>query len=117
MSSVVPPWWPLGPTVRRRPDRGVLGELGDDLRVGAQRRADLGVPEDLHGDTDGGAVPNVIQAQRLFGDPDYLLRVVARDMSDFQRVYDEAISTLPGVQRLRSTMVMKSLADHRPLPL
>ena len=63
------------------------------------------------------AVPNVIQAQRLFGDPDYLLRVVARDMPDFQRVYDEAISILPGVQRLSSTMVMKSVADHRPLPL
>ena len=117
MSSVVPPWWPLGPTVRRRPDRGVLGELGDDVQVGAQRRADLGVPEDLHGDTGGGAVPNVIQAQRLFGDPDYLLQVIARDLPAFQQIYDEQLSTLPGVQRLTSTLVMKRVVEDQPLPL
>lgn len=33
-------------------------------------------------------IPNVVQAQRLFGDPDYLLRVVSRDLPDFQQVYD-----------------------------
>ncbi|TNU73095.1 Lrp/AsnC family transcriptional regulator, partial [Miniimonas arenae] len=54
---------------------------------------------------------------RLFGDPDYLLRVVARDLTDFQRLYDEQLSTLPGVQRLTSTLVMKSVVEGRPLPL
>jgi hypothetical protein len=29
------------------------------------------------------AVPNVLQAQRLFGDPDCLLRVITRDLSAF----------------------------------
>jgi DNA-binding Lrp family transcriptional regulator len=62
-------------------------------------------------------VPNVIQAQRLFGDPDYLLRVIATDLPTFQEVYDERIATLPGVQRLNTTLVMKSVADNRPLPL
>src|SRR5690348_2390830 len=28
-------------------------------------------------------IPNIVQAQRLFGDPDYLLRVVTRDLPDF----------------------------------
>lgn len=60
---------------------------------------------------------NVTQAQRLFGDPDYLLRVVARDLSDFQRLYDEHLSTLPGVQKLNSTLVMKSVVEGRALPL
>ena len=60
-------------------------------------------------------IPNVVQAQRLFGDPDYLLRVVTRDLPDFQQVYDDHLSTLPGVQRLSSTLVMKSIADNRPL--
>ena len=49
------------------------------------------------------AVPNVLQAQRLFGDPDYLLRVIASDLPDFQRIYDERLSALPGVGRLSST--------------
>ena len=63
------------------------------------------------------ANPNILQAQRLFGDPDYLLRVIAADLSAFQRLYDDALSTLPGVQRLTSTIVMKSVVENRMLPL
>lgn len=62
-------------------------------------------------------VPNVLQAQRLFGDPDYLLRVVAPDLQAYQRLYDDRLATLPGVQRLSSTLVMKSVVEARPLPL
>ncbi|WP_427019079.1 Lrp/AsnC family transcriptional regulator [Pseudarthrobacter sp. P1] len=63
------------------------------------------------------AIPNVLRAQRLFGDPDYLLQVIARDLPAFQQLYDDRISTLPGVQRLSSTLVMKSVVENRPLPL
>ncbi|WP_016906724.1 Lrp/AsnC family transcriptional regulator [Streptomyces xiaopingdaonensis] len=62
------------------------------------------------------AVPNVLQAQRLFGDPDYLLRVAAADLTAFQRLYDEQLARLPGVQRLNSTLVMKNVVHDRPLP-
>ena len=62
-------------------------------------------------------VPNVLQAQRLFGDPDYLLRVVAPDLPGFQQLYDDRLATLPGVLRLSSTLVMKSVVENRPLPL
>ena len=63
------------------------------------------------------AVPDVLQAQRLFGDPDYLLRVIARDLPAFQDVYDERLATLPGVRRHSSTLGMKSVVENRPLPL
>jgi DNA-binding Lrp family transcriptional regulator len=63
------------------------------------------------------AIPYVIHAQRLFGDPDYLLRVVTTDLDAFQLLYDEQLSALPAVQRLTSTLVMKSIVDNRPLPL
>ncbi|WP_405726715.1 Lrp/AsnC family transcriptional regulator [Streptomyces sp. NBC_01537] len=62
------------------------------------------------------AVPQVIQAQRLFGDPDYLLRVATADLAAFQQFYDEQLATLPGVQRLNSTLVMKNVVHDRPLP-
>jgi DNA-binding Lrp family transcriptional regulator len=62
-------------------------------------------------------IPYVVSAQRLFGDPDYLLCVVARDQAAYQQLYDEHIATLPGIQRLSSTLVMKSLVEARPLPL
>ena len=62
-------------------------------------------------------IPNVVQAQRLFGDPDYLLRVVARDLAAYRELYDEQLAALPGVLRLSSTLVMKSVVEGRPLPL
>ena len=61
-------------------------------------------------------IPEVLQAQRLFGDPDYLLRVVAADLAAFQRLYDDRLSTLPGLRRLTSTIVMKNVVDPRPHP-
>jgi DNA-binding Lrp family transcriptional regulator len=62
-------------------------------------------------------IPNVVQAQRLFGDPDYLLRVVTADLAAYQRLEDDRLSALPGVQRLNSTLVMKQVVDERPLPI
>jgi DNA-binding Lrp family transcriptional regulator len=63
------------------------------------------------------AIPDILQAQRLFGDPDYLLRVITSDLPAFQTLYDDRLTTLPGVQRLTSTLVMKSIVENRPLPL
>lgn len=63
------------------------------------------------------AVPAVVDAQRLFGDPDFLLRVVAADLDAYRRIYDEQLATLPGVQNLTSTLVMKNVVAARGLPL
>ena len=65
-------------------------------------------------------IPSVVQAQRLFGEPDYLLRVACEDLAAYQRLYDERLGALPGVQRLTSTLVMKEVVlehaslEHRP---
>jgi len=61
-------------------------------------------------------IPEIIRAQRLFGEPDYILHVVTRDLNAFQRLYDRSLSALPSVLRLTSTLVMKSILN-RPLPL
>jgi DNA-binding Lrp family transcriptional regulator len=63
------------------------------------------------------AVPEVRHAERLFGIPDYLLRVVAASLDDYARVRDEKLATLPGVRQITSTIVMKRIVDNRPLPL
>ncbi|KMM81706.1 Lrp/AsnC family transcriptional regulator [Pseudomonas deceptionensis] len=59
----------------------------------------------------------IVDAQRLFGDPDYLLHVVAADLPAFQQLYDERLTSLPNVQRLTSTLVMKRVIQDRMLPL
>lgn len=67
-------------------------------------------------DTAVAAIPHVLEAQRLFGEPDYLLRIVTADLAAYQRLYDEKLIKLPGVHRLTSTIVMKHVVDDRPLP-
>jgi len=61
------------------------------------------------------AIPEVVDAQRLFGDPDYLLRIMTADLAAYQRLQDDHLLTLPGVLRMTSTLVMKRIVDTRPL--
>jgi DNA-binding Lrp family transcriptional regulator len=62
------------------------------------------------------AIPNVLQAQRLFGDPDYLLRVRTTDLAAYAELEDSRLSAIPGVQRLNSTLVMKQVVADRAIP-
>ena len=62
-------------------------------------------------------VPEVRHAERLFGHPDYLVRIATADLAAYQTLRDEKLATLPGVQRLTSTIVMKRVVDERPFPL
>lgn len=70
----------------------------------------------LHFEEAVAKIPQVVQAQRLFGDPDYLLRVFTADLAAYQRLEDDHLAALPGIQRLTSTLVMKQIVDSRPLP-
>lgn len=60
-------------------------------------------------------IEHVVNAQRLFGEPDYLLHIITQDLPAFQILYDKSLSTLPNVQRLTSTLVMKRVIQDRPL--
>jgi DNA-binding Lrp family transcriptional regulator len=62
------------------------------------------------------AIQEVRHAERLFGDPDYLVRVATTDLNAYQELRDQKLATLPGVQRLTSTIVMKRIVDDRPYP-
>ncbi|MFC9997502.1 Lrp/AsnC family transcriptional regulator [Nocardia sp. NPDC127526] len=62
------------------------------------------------------AIPHVLQAQRLFGDPDYLIRVRTRDLAAYAELEDDTLAALPGVQRLNSTLVMKQVVTDRAIP-
>jgi DNA-binding Lrp family transcriptional regulator len=68
-------------------------------------------------ETEVAEIRNVTSAQRLFGEPDYLLRVVAEDLDSYRELYDERLLTLPGVERLTSTLVMKDVVADAGLPV
>jgi len=59
----------------------------------------------------------IVKADRLFGDPDFLLKVVAADLPGYQKFYDEVLVGLPGIEKLTSTIVMKTVKEEAGLPL
>ena len=62
-------------------------------------------------------IPDVIEAQRLFGEPDYLLRVAVRDSDAYERLYTNRLAALPGVSKARSQIGMKVIRQGATLPI
>jgi Lrp/AsnC family transcriptional regulator, leucine-responsive regulatory protein len=62
-------------------------------------------------------VPDVVEAQRLFGEPDYLLRVAVADADDYERLYTTRLAALPGVRKARSQIAMKTIRQGPTLPI
>jgi DNA-binding Lrp family transcriptional regulator len=48
---------------------------------------------------------------------DYLLRVVIIDMADFERLHNEALTRLPGVARVNSSVAIRTVRKTTELPL
>lgn len=61
------------------------------------------------------AIPEVQVVQHVLGLFDYRLRVVARDVADFERVLRRRIMTLPGVGQVEANVLLTE--ERRPGPL
>ncbi|AXX98864.1 Lrp/AsnC family transcriptional regulator [Profundibacter amoris] len=61
------------------------------------------------------AIPEVQRVQHVLGMYDYRLRVVARDITDFERVLRRRIMTLPGVGDVEANVLLSE--ERRPGPL
>lgn len=62
-----------------------------------------------------GAIPEVQVVQHVLGLFDYRVRVVARDISDFERVLRRRIMTLPGLGQVEANVLLTE--ERRPGPL
>lgn len=61
------------------------------------------------------AIPEVQSVQHVLGLYDYRLRVVARDLSDFERVLRRRIMTLPGVGDVEANVLLSE--ERLPGPI
>lgn len=61
------------------------------------------------------AIPEVQTVQHVLGLYDYRLRVVARDLADFERILRRRIMTLPGVGQVDANVLLSE--ERRPGPL
>ena len=62
-----------------------------------------------------GAIPEVQTVEHVLGLYDYRLRVVARDLSDFERVLRRRIMTLPGAGDVEANVLLSE--ERRPGPI
>jgi DNA-binding Lrp family transcriptional regulator len=59
----------------------------------------------------------VIEAQRMFGDPDYLIRVAVADADAYEQFLINTFADLPGLARMTSQFTMKTIKPGGRLPL
>ena len=80
----------------------------------------------LHGQTDRdlsafeqavAGVPEVTECDLTTGESDYVLRVVARDAEDFERLHSKVLTKLPGVARVESSFILRPVVKSAGLPI
>lgn len=62
-------------------------------------------------------IPEVLECNLVGGQYDYLLRIVARDTEDYERIHRESISRLPGVTRIQSLLSLRSVKSNYGFPV
>ncbi|BDW84609.1 MULTISPECIES: Lrp/AsnC family transcriptional regulator [Roseicyclus] len=111
--------------IKRLTEAGVLGARSLDLdleALGFGVTVFLGVKLALKGrvslqdfERAVSAIPEVQTVEHVLGLYDFRLRVVARDLPDFERVLRRRIMTLPGVGQVEANVLLSE--ERRPGPL
>jgi Lrp/AsnC family transcriptional regulator len=112
--------------IKELEDRGVIrsrvtllnGEqLGHDVTVIALVRTNRHDEKWLRNFTETlDGMPEVLEFYRMSGDVDYLLKIVARDIKDYDRIYRRLISKVDLLD-VSSSFVMETLKWTTELPL
>lgn len=55
----------------------------------------------------------VVEARRVFGNPDYILRIMTSDVAEFERFLTTELLTMPSVSRTISHQTMKLIKAQR----
>lgn len=62
-------------------------------------------------------VPEIMECYLMTGEADYLVRVVAPDIDAFEALHTGALTRLPGVARITSSIVLRTPVRRSVLPL
>lgn len=56
--------------------------------------------------------PNVLVCYLMSGEYDYILRVAARDLEDYERIHRDWLSALPHVVKINSSFALREVMDR-----
>lgn len=59
--------------------------------------------------------PNLMVCYLMSGEYDYLLRIVAKDLQDYERIHKEWLSAMPHVTRIHSSFALREVVDRTGL--
>jgi DNA-binding Lrp family transcriptional regulator len=62
-------------------------------------------------------VPEIVECHLMSGQFDYLLRVAAADAADYERIHRSRISRLPYVQRIQSSLALRTVKGWAGYPI
>ncbi len=62
-------------------------------------------------------IPEIMECYLMTGEFDYILKLVVADMADFERLHNEALTRLPGVSRINSSIAIRAIRRTTELPL
>jgi DNA-binding Lrp family transcriptional regulator len=63
------------------------------------------------------AVPDIVEAYRLYGAPGSLLRIAVADSDAYERFWTDKLIAMPGVSDVNSQMIMKRIKSPQGVPV
>lgn len=113
--------------IKRLEARGVItrrAALIDPARVGLGVTAFVAIRTSAH-DAEWlaafsrgvASIPEIIECHRMTGDVDYLLKILVRDITHYDAVYQRLIKAVPGLADVSSAFSMERLKDAAAIDL
>ena len=59
--------------------------------------------------------PNVLSCHLMSGEYDYILRIAAKDLADYERIHKQWLSAMPHVTRINSSFALREVVDRTTL--
>ena len=56
--------------------------------------------------------PNVLSCHLMSGEYDYILRIAARDLEDYERIHKEWLTAMPHVIKINSSFALREVVDR-----
>ncbi|HEV7252451.1 MAG TPA: Lrp/AsnC family transcriptional regulator [Mesorhizobium sp.] len=61
--------------------------------------------------------PNVLSCHLMSGEYDYILRIEARDLADYERIHRDWLTAMPHVTKINSSFALREVIDRTTLGL
>jgi DNA-binding Lrp family transcriptional regulator len=82
------------------------------ITLKSQQRSDLDAFEKAVA-----AVPEVMECYLVTGSADYIVRLIASDARDYERIHNQHLTRLPGVDKVQSSFALRTVVRRTEISL